>query len=356
MLRKINTPTTNELWQAIANDFQYDNRTQGGLIQKYWSQNMPPHLFYALREAEAFVDKVTKTKQPAFKLDRTICHTRVIATSLASAFYQLIEELGPYLSSFPLPGQELSEKAELLVLIFNRQGVPRAVFQGNPTHLIGADGLLECDYINGIIECVRKEANRSAFIKKAKQRQRETKQITTKLRGVLPTIQSHPQLEGLSLTLSYLPSPKKRTPLTCNKNIKRLLEDLAEWGGFGKIEGFFWTRQFLSECGFQFRLIIVFTQTAPLTQGERDLKISTAWRHAAGDNAIVSCCDVIRDKEKIHRESQIMALKTQYLRPLHDGHDQFGMSAPAKLIAQPVRHCRPARLEIANQREIRGAQ
>ena len=276
--------TTTDLFDGIWFDYFYLTTNTTGQI--YWiaSQDIQyqPYLITCLELAEKLVESVAKSAELPFIFDKSLEGTRLIKKNrLGELLYELIAKQNvrpespnsveiPFRFSVPFKIEnfdraqyryEVSENLKILHTVASDLKFNCLNFTGNPISEI-IPGLLEGELINSLVIRLREATKRKSFKTNATVRKKDSTQSFTKTKRYIERLfDNNPYSYSIRMFMYY--QNDHANSITLEESDKhlmqflKLLEDVLEQGN---ILGWWWKREYMTELGYRYHLIIFLDQ------------------------------------------------------------------------------------------------
>ena len=258
--------TSEDVYQALLADYHFQTIGIDGATYFQKSKDLSSVSLARIIQEHEFVEAVSKSSGPAFVFEKTLSgSTLTKSLPISRSFYDLLA----IPKGDTLPSHEPSGYSKVLSEVAHRLNLPSAQFSGNPLSPISVDGLLEGELVNTLVarlrEAVKRKSLRDAILE---QKRLTTQRFSTFRRYLHRLIQNCPNLYVFRLDFGYtvdaaagITNEKSATHLNC------LLSILESDHFFNAFAGYWWRREYLSEVGNRYHLILfVDSQKSPCDQ------------------------------------------------------------------------------------------
>jgi hypothetical protein len=273
-MNTIKKPTTRDALESIKWDYKYPFMYMGNtqlILSKDFNNRVSIEYMEAL---ENFVDRAAKSKTLPFIFDKNLKET-VLNTQnkLGKLFYELLNKQNnifnqnPYLLNTIIPNNhriqhkyEVSENTAILHEVVSSLNLIGFNFTGEPKSKITNDGLLEGELINNLITCLQKATKRKSFKTRVEERKNEFSQSFLKTKRYIDRLCTNtPSLFGMQIVVCYQSEYANTITLAqSNRHLTKFLEALEADLKQGNPVGWWWKREYMSELGYFYYLIVFF--------------------------------------------------------------------------------------------------
>ena len=258
--------TSEDVYQALSADYHFQTVGIDGATYFQQSKDLSSVSLARIIQEHEFVEAVSKSSGPAFVFEKTLSGSKLTKSlPISRSFYDLLEI--PKGDTPPL--HEPSGYSKVLSEVALRLNLPSAPFSGNPMSMISVDGLLEGELVNTLVARLREAAKRKSLRDAILEQKRLTTQRFSTFRRYLHRlIQNYPNLYALRLDFGYTVDTaagitKEESAIHLNRFLSLLESDFI----FNAFAGCWWRREYLSEVGNRYHLIVfVDSQKSPYDQ------------------------------------------------------------------------------------------
>ena len=280
MMANLTKPTTRDALDSIWWDYRYP-----GDLQWVHSQDIQNEQPIAYWEAvEQFVESIAKSTEPAFVFNKNFAGTTLKKSHrLGKLFYDLLglhnknivnsSEFKPYNPEFSNTFRirynysvrnkyEVSENMKIFYTVASDLNLHLAHFTGNPMSKISNDGLvLEGELINSFVTRLREATKRKSFKTKVEDRKKESSQNFIKTKRYVERLHANNPLcfYGVRMLMCYYNQYADSISLTkSNAHLMKFLDALETDSTLGSLVGYWWKREYMTETGYRYYLIVFF--------------------------------------------------------------------------------------------------
>lgn len=275
---------------------------------------------------EHFIDRVSKSDQTAVEFDKNLTGiTCRKITLLGQDLYQLLAY-----PRFNPPQMEPGEGVKLFDEVMQSLNVSQAVFTQNPMHVISPSGLLQGDFLNAILDQIKKATRRKSYKQAQDQRKKEVQRIAYRQAKLVTQLQElYPNLFGMYVDLLYHPDRADQVNLTeSSRHLQRMIELLKDDPLLGKSVGHYWTKSYSTESGYRSHLCLLFDGLTVPINSVGYCRVLELWRestNSAADGCIFP--NKIMRADSLFAEIYFSARKNRYLRLIPSSNlPHFGIS------------------------------
>lgn len=295
-MNKITKPTTRDVFQSIWFDYNYpEGLDDSGNTRWILSKDIQNEQFVAyMEDVEYFVDSVAKSAELPFIFDKNFAGTTLNKSNkLGELFYKLLDDYNKnvldisrfksdseFLNTFRIPSgckpckYEVSENMEILSNVASDLNLNRATFTGDPRSKMTdngrftVDGLLEGELINSFIAYLGKTIRRKSFKTKLEERKKESSQNFNKTKRYIERLHTnHPSLHGVRMVIcDHNQGDEDSTLQESDAHLMAFLEALKTDPTLGFPVGWWWKREYMSELGYFYYLIVFFEKQYDKTE------------------------------------------------------------------------------------------
>ena len=270
------------LRDAMVSDSLYYTANHQGNLLTWQSQDRPFNLISNLIAKHDFVEQVSNTEGEVFTFEKTVSQVSLKKSSLlAPQLYEI-----DFLCRWATPRNcLLSDHFSLFDRTAIDLGFDNAQLTRNPLSSILKDGLLEGELLNTFVSRLRSGSKRKSFKVRADSWRQNLSKINHSFRRyVLRLYENNPNTYVHRLDIGYIPGSfdqSFRSELLSHiqQFTDRLESDFSE-----SICGFWWKREFLSEIGYRYHLIIFSTTMNYFNAQALNNQIVACWNDIAQGN------------------------------------------------------------------------
>lgn len=292
VISNLTKPTTRDALESIWWDYHYPFTNGHGNISWILSQDIlneesPDYL----ETVEHFIDSIAKSSELPFIFDKNLAGiTLKKPNNLGEQFYKL---LGLQNKQIVNPGEfkpnsahpntfkirygysirhkyQVSENMEILYFFASELNLNHVYFTGNPMSKITNDGLLlEGELINSFVTRLREATNRKSFKTKVDERKKESSQNFSKTKRYIERIHANNPfcLYGVRMVICYQNQYASSISLAeSNARLMKFLDAFETDSQLGSPVGYWWKREYMSETGYRYYLIVFFNSNYDRTQ------------------------------------------------------------------------------------------